>query len=126
MNDLSGFFLKCLGLDSLFHISPLGLVAGYFTFKSAEWIRTVTVNRLVSHLHLSCGQLQASAAALLSQKWHSLAEEDRSLLVAFQARLSYGTLAASPFEMYAVKPSNLVSMLSLILTYIVVLLQLHF
>ena len=88
-----------------------------------ETLRTAWVNRLVSHLHLCRNQLQTSVAALLSQKWYELSEDERHLVAAFQVRLANGDLAASPFGFYNVKPSNLLSMLSLILTYVIVLLQ---
>ena len=52
-----------------------------------------------------------------------LCEDDRSVLAAFQTRLDSLKLAASPFNLYNVKPSNILSMVSLVVTYVIVLIQ---
>ena len=68
-------------------------------------------------------ELKSSLVALLSQKWQLLCVDERSVLVAFQARLDSLKLAASPFNLYNVKPSNILSMVSLVITYVIVLIQ---
>jgi len=124
-HHLVGFLLKCLGVYSLMRDQSTERIDKFiFIFVIfLETLRTAWVNRLVSHLHLCRNQLQTSVAALLSQKWYELSEDERHLVAAFQVRLANGDLAASPFGFYNVKPSNLLSMLSLILTYVIVLLQ---
>ena len=91
--------------------------------RLTEVMQYVLMNRLMSHLTLAQEDLKTSLAALLSQNWQLLCEDDRKLLVAFHTRFDNGKLAASPFNLYNVKPSNILSMLSLIVTYVIVIIQ---
>ena len=93
--------------------------------RLTEVMQYVLMNRLMSHPSLAQEELKTSLATLLSQKWALLCEDDRSLLVAFHTRLDSVKLAASPFNLYNVKPSNILSMVSLVVTYVIVLIQFH-
>ena len=99
------------------------LALGFFSLFICSCLRTLFMNRLMSHLVISCGKLKSTVAELLSRKWTLLSEEDRLLLASFRSRLDTEVLAASPFDLYSVNPSNLLTMLSLIVTYTIVLLQ---
>ena len=70
---------------------------------------TSLINRLLSHLYLSSGKLQKVIAGLLSDEWYLLSDEDRQLLVSFQFRLDKYGLAACPFNLFTVKPTNLLT-----------------
>jgi len=78
---------------------------------------TSLINRLLSHLYLSFGKLQKAIAGLLSEEWYLLSDEDRQLLVSFQFRLDKYGLATCPFNLFTFKPTNLLTILSLIVTY---------
>ena len=88
-----------------------------------EVYRTVLINQLMSHLYLSRGKLQSAIAGLLSADWYRLPDEDRNLLVSFHARLDREDLAACPLNLFTVNPTNLLTMLSLVVTYMVVIFQ---
>ena len=85
--------------------------------------KTVLINRFTSHLYLSRGKLQRVIAGLLSDEWYLLPHEDRQLLVSFQARLNNEDLAACPMNLFTINPTNLLTTLSLIVTYMVVIFQ---
>ena len=119
------FVLRCLAVYTILKMSnSLDTISKFFTVLNLiELLRAVLVNRLISYLYSSRDLLRDTIAALLSQKWQLLSEDDRNLLIVFQSRLVDGILTISPFNLYTVSPSNLLSMLSLIVTYIIVLLQ---
>ena len=121
--DVSTFLLMCSGLYHALQDVPIAEKLVFSVTRLIEVLQFILMNRLMSHPALAKEELKTSLAALLSQKWQLLCEDDRRLLVAFQARLDNGKLAASPFNLYNVKPSNILSMLSLIVTYMIVLIQ---
>ena len=110
------FAFKMLTLSPLF-----GLMAAVFSILTG--FRIVLINQLVSHLYLSRGNLQSAIASLMSDEWYLLSEEDRQLLVSFQARLDKEDLAACPMHLFTINPTNLLTMLSLTVTYMVVIFQ---
>ena len=86
-------------------------------------LRTVGLNWLFSHLYLSCGKLKSAVADSLSEKWHLLTKEQRDLLTSFLIRLDAGNLAACPLNLYTIDPTNLLSLLTLHISYVIVLLE---
>ena len=121
--DGSAFLLKCLAFYNVLQDIPIAEKLVFSMTRLTEVLQYVLMNRLMSHLTLAQEDLKTSLAALLSQNWQLLCEDDRSLLVAFHTRLDSVKLAASPFNLYNVKPSNILSMLSLIVTYVIVIIQ---
>ena len=123
------FMIICLGvyfISNLYHLKVDKLLASSFYFiTSLTTLRTIAVFRLMSHPYSSREKLRRTIAEILSSKWDSLPEEDRQLLVAFQERLGSENMAAMPYDLYTVSPSNLLSMFSLIVTYVVVLFQIQ-
>ena len=85
--------------------------------------KTIGCNRLISHLYLSSGELKSTVGILLSEKWHLLSEEQRVLLNTFIIRLDKGNLTACPLNLYTIDPTNLLSLLTLHISYVIVLLQ---
>ena len=126
-HNLTGFLLRSISVYCILKFNEdfvsIALKLIFINITAVEIMRTVVVNRLMSHLRFAREQLLVSIAALMSQRWHRLPLEDRNHLMAFQTRLFNKDLAASPFDLYTVNPSNLLSTLSLIVTYIIVLLQ---
>ena len=122
----SYFTFTCLGifyLLKLYKDSGLFLLFSFVAITSLMILRTIMTNSLMSHPYLCREQLKVTVADVMSYKWDSLSDEDRQYLAAFHERLGNENLAAMPFHLYTVCPSNLLSILSLIVTYVVVLLQ---
>ena len=105
-----------------FSLPPMyGLISAAMSMRTC--FRLVLANQLVSHLYLSRGNLQSAIDSFLSDNWYRLPDEDRHFLVSFQARLHREDLAACPLNLFTVNPTNLLTMLSLIVTYMVVIFQ---
>ena len=77
----------------------------------------------MSQLYFSCNQLQKSIADVLSEKWYLLHGNDRHLLVSFSARLDKGDMAVRPMNLFTIRPANLLGVTSVILNYVIVLIQ---
>ena len=86
--------------------------------------RIVMSNRLMSHLYLSGVELKKIAAGTLSEQWFLLSQEDRDIVACFLSRVD-GSLAACPLNLYTVDPTNILSLLTLHISYVIVLLQSH-
>lgn len=85
--------------------------------------RVIFANVLLSKLHLSTEKLDRSITGELSKKWHSFLQEDRDLLLSFLNALRSGNMAVRPLNLYVIRPHNLLSSLSVVVTYIIVVLQ---
>ena len=84
---------------------------------------TVWFNWLVSYLYLSCGELKTAIASLLSEKWQIIIQDHRDLLIFFYNRVDKEDLAACPLNLYRIDPTSLMSILTLHVSYVIVLLQ---
>jgi len=80
-------------------------------------------NWLLSQLYFSTINLKKSVADALTRDWYRLGETGRHLHGSFLARLDKGDLAVCPMNLFIVRPSNLLSMLGVIMNYLVVLAQ---
>ena len=99
------------------------LVLGITVCLAAFIMQCCLINRLLSHLYLSQRRLRDAVAVLLCRKWYLLPKETRLFLISFQDRLDKDRVAAAPFALFTVNPTNLSGLLSLCVTYAVVLLQ---
>ena len=88
----------------------------------ARWL---WLNWATSHWYLSCDILQNSVAATLSSKWQLMNEEQRRILTHLLLRLHKAKMAASPLNLYTIQPSNVLTLFTLLTTYVVFLLQSH-
>lgn len=89
-----------------------------FSFRLL-WTITMT-----SQLYCSSDRLRAAVASLLSHRWIcGLSESQRSLVQNFLSRLEHDHLAAYPWSLYKITPSILLTMLSLVATYTIILVQ---
>jgi len=125
-SQFRSFFAICLLFFIAFGTSSLPDVKTIMlSLMFIDILRTVYVNQFLSHLCLSRVRMQDTMAVSLCNNWYLMSEKDRQFLVTFQSRLYTGELAASPYELYSVNKTNLLSMLSLIVTYIIVLTQMN-
>jgi hypothetical protein len=73
-----------------------------------------------SQLHSSVTKFLSALNDLMSKHWNRITKEDRDLLRSF---IQSDPLVASPLGVYKVTPSVLVSVLSVVVSYVIVLLQ---
>jgi 7tm Chemosensory receptor len=78
---------------------------------------------VMDRLSRSCRQFQASLSELFSENWFLLSENERSIVSTFLNRAQSTYMSVSPSDLYGVNRSLLLSMLSLTVTYIVILFQ---
>ncbi len=76
-----------------------------------------------SQLHSSVTKFLSALNDLMSKHWNRITKEDRDLLRSFMWRIQSDPLVASPLDVYKVTPSVLVSVLSVVVSYVIVLLQ---
>jgi len=120
------FFMICLMSYSILHnIHELKLME----FLMALFIMMGYMMRLLccvynkSELFRSREELIAALANYLNTNWLKMNAEERQILSAFEGQVNRDQLAASPKGLFIVKPALLLTMLSLIVTYLIVLLQ---
>ena len=125
LSDFTLFVYICLLLYGIIKFSQTALfMSGILTLTVFPYtFQLVFSNWLTSHLYLSSSQLQSTVSRLLSKKWKFLAEDDRNVLNSFQNRLGRFDMAAQPLNLYTVTPANLLSMLTLGVSYVIILLQ---
>ena len=118
-------FFSCLLGYAIFydiknHLFEVKLISSalFLIFNISRMLVTVVIS---SRLHLASGQFKFTLESLLGQNWDRMTKEERDLLIAFIGRLKL--LVASPLEAYHITPPFLLTLLSLCVTYVVILLQ---
>ena len=86
-------------------------------------LRLMLTMFLMSQLHTSSCELLSVVSRLCSQRVFLSDEEERRVSRTFLERLKQIKLAASPSDFYKIKPSVFLTLLSLIVTYTIILLQ---
>ena len=76
-----------------------------------------------SQLHRSVSKFRAALNYLMSKHWNRISKEDRDLLRSFMWSIQSDPLVASPLGVYKVTPSVLLSVFSVVVSYVIVLLQ---
>ena len=94
----------------------LGLVCFIFRFVSSIY--------LPAQLHNSSRQLGGTLSSLLSQYCDQLSKPERDAVVLFIDRLHSNLVAARPLALYTMQPSLMLSIVSLGISYVIVLVQL--
>lgn len=139
-NSLFGTFLVHGQGVSLFMITALLYSFFYYLgdalrLRSAGPILPYAMNFLVigfrfissmlisSQLYRSVGKFRMFLNYLLSQHWNQMSKQDRDLLRSFLARLHTDSLVACPLGLYNITPSILLSVVGLVVSYVIVLLQ---
>lgn len=90
---------------------------------TATILRFVTTILLCSQLHTAVEHLQSKISRYLALQWFSLKPCERQFFTAFLVRVQDGGTVASPLGLYPIRPSILLALLSLLVTYLIVLLQ---
>ena len=124
VNQFSFICINCLSIYALteetnFNIASLNHSSPVINCT----FQTVLFTLLFSHLPRSCGDLKQSISVLLSEKWHLMPQDHQNYLNSFFNRLNGGEMAASPLGLYTIDRSNLLSLLTLEISYTIVLLQ---
>ncbi|KAI9563147.1 hypothetical protein GHT06_010605 [Daphnia sinensis] len=139
-NSLFGKFLVCSQGVSLFMITALlysvfyylgdalrlrstGLILPYVMNFLSLGFRFISSMLISAQLHRSVGKFRMSLNYLLSQHWNQMSKQDRDLLRSFLSRLYTDSLVACPLGLYNITPSILLSIIGLVVSYVIVLLQ---
>jgi len=123
------FFIICATTFSILNIAtmtesefglyfPIHLVST-FLFPS----RLLLSVHLILKVHSAAERLLSIAASLSTQHWKYFDEKGQRVLHSFLCRLQHVKLAACPSGFYKITPSILLTMLSLIISYTIILLQ---
>ena len=94
-------------------------VIGFFFFATRFYFGVY----FMSQVYCSTGRLVASVSELSAQWCNSPVENDRHVIRSFLGRIQNIRLAACPSGYYDITPSILLTLLSLTISYIIVLLQ---
>ncbi len=120
------FFMICLMSYTILHnyrYSPLIDIIIAFFIMLGYLMRLFCCVALKSELHQSREKLISLMAAYLNTHWLDMSKEERQVFSAFQGQVNRDQLAASPKGIFVVNPGLLLTMLSLIVSYLIVLLQ---
>jgi hypothetical protein len=86
--------------------------------------RLIACLLLASQLNKSSYDLKATASLLLSRNYHQMTKKERGDFVLIVGRLHSHPLAARPLGLYSIETSILLTVLSLTISYVIVLVQL--
>lgn len=90
---------------------------------AATILRFTTTILLCSRLYTSGEYLQSRISRFLALTWFHLQPSERQFFTAFLVRVQDRGTVASPLGLYPIRPSILLALLSLLVTYLIVLLQ---
>ncbi len=126
-------FMMCILLyETLHHLTndypsiTYGLVrmGSFVTNLVAFTFRIISCTLLSARVHQSSVRIKNTMAWYFSQYLDSISIRDRYVLVLFNSRLQQrDILAASPLDLYNITSSMLLSILGLIASYVIILLQ---
>ena len=124
VNQFCFICFSCLSIYQLTEepIDSLEMLLFAFSVINAI-LHTLGCNWLHSHLPLSCGELKKFVSVLLSEKLNLMPQDHQIYLNSFYNRLNGGELAACPLNLFTIDRSNLLSLLTLHISYTIVLLQ---
>ena len=123
---LVNFFLFGLNFYTVLHALKLSNFETAFSFLIALIIsafRLITTNLLASQLQSSFDLLNSTLSSLISRNWHLMSKEECDVAELFLNRLRIVPLAARPLNLFPITPNILLTMLSLVISYVIVLLQ---
>lgn len=89
----------------------------------ATIFRLVSTIVICSRLYTAGQHLQSKLSRFLAMKWFHLKPCERQFFTTFLLRVQDRETAASPLGLYLIRPSILLTLLSLLITYLIVLLQ---
>ena len=118
------FLICCLTFMSLSNSKDFEIDKVATIFITIIFIyRFVSCLLISAELHNSSSKLKGTASSLLSRNCHKMSKEERDLTVLFINRLQDHQLAARPLGLYGVSNSILLSILSLTVSYVIILVQ---
>ncbi len=126
------FFIICTSVYSLLIIvkNPADIPTEYPNIKwwisltlVSQFVRLTVGVSLLSGVERSSKSLLSSVACLSLRRGHASEKEERRIIKAFLRRLETNTLAANPSGFYTITPSIGLTLLSLVVTYTIILLQ---
>lgn len=105
-------------------ISQLVKMWSFVTNLSAFVFRLISCTLLSAKVHEKSLLIRNTLTLNLSKYWDIIPTSDRDVLVVLNGRLQQrDTLAASPLDLYAISSSILLTILGLVASYVVILLQ---
>ena len=90
---------------------------------AATILRFTTTILLCSRLSIAGERLHSNVSRFLALTWFRLKPAERQFFAAFSVRMQDRGTVASPLGLYPIRPSMLLALLSLLVTYLIVLLQ---
>ena len=105
--------IKLSGIDAMVYFS------GFFMFS----LPLIVGHLLAAYLYSSALQLRSTLSSLMSRHSVQLTKKDLAVASTFLVRLQEDQLAACPLGLYNVTASNLLTFTSLVISYVIVLLQ---
>lgn len=105
-----------------FQTSP-ETVGVFFTVLLVNLYDLVFCTMLTSKVYRASENLRTVLATLLNRYWDSIARDERDILMVILGGLRTDPFAATPLGLYSVTPSILLTMASLVVTYVIIMLQ---
>ncbi len=96
---------------------------GHIMFILFNTLRLVFGIFMMAKIPKECDSLSTILIHISTFQYHSADKEERYIMKSFINRLQFGGLVARPASFYSITPSILLTMLSLIVTYSVIMLQ---
>lgn len=119
------FIVICTTLYSVlydFQSAPQMTIA-YFTVMIIDTYDFVSCTLLTSKAYDTSEQLRSRLATSIYRYWDLIPKEERDILLTFLQCLRSDPLAANPLGLYRITPSILLTMASLIVSYVIIMLQ---
>ena len=102
--------------------NPIAFVTNLLFLVTVAF-RFISCALITAKLHQSVKNLRNILTYQLGRNWGLIKYGDRQLLCSFLERLQYDDIAACPLGLYNITPSILLTVFSLIVSYVIVLLQ---
>ena len=118
------FMICVMAYSMLYHIhaSPIDAIIYFSGFSTFALLLTVG-HLLAAKLHSAALSLRSTLSSLKSQNSVQLTKKEFNVAFTLLVRLQEDQLAARPLNLYTVTASNLLTFTTLIITYVIVLLQ---
>lgn len=85
--------------------------------------RFVAVSWVACELSTSVNELRSSLCFLIGENWSCIGKDERECIVFFLNTVTHSNLAARPRDLYSVTSSFFLSVLGIVLSYVIVLVQ---
>ena len=134
-NSLFGLMLM-LNHGAMFAVAGSNIFSILRWFRSMSWVillvnglnaaatilRLTTTILMCSRLSKASDHLQSKISSYMANNWSNFKVSERQFFTAFLVRTSEAVVA-SPLNLYPIRPSMLLALLSLLFTYLIVMLQ---